>query len=203
MTKYGYCRTVIEDGKNLAIQEKLMEEELCDEIYSEVSSGISLKQSVVLDNLLQRLEEGDILVVSSLDCFSRKLDVTHGILMELFEKNIELHSLDTGILDDDFTWRIFLNGFESAMRLKRKFHAERLEKSRIAAKLEGVPSGGRARKYTVEELNHAMKLLETKSFNQVVKETNISRSTLLRESKRRKELLYSELNYKAKTLPDE
>ena len=41
---------------------------------------------------------------------------------------------------------------------------------------------GRPNKYTVKQMNHAMKLLETYSYNQVAEMTGISKSTLIRQN---------------------
>ena len=187
MSKYGYCRIANGDTERFTEQEQLMKEEFCDEIWLEVSKATSLKDSISLNELLQRLEKDDILVISSLDRLSPRLSVVHDILLELFTKGVDLHSLDTGLLCDDFTKRVFLNGFKSAMMVERVRHIEqRMEAKRIMKKREGARPEGRPIKYTLEQLDHAMELLQTKSFNQVAEETNISRSTLFRESKRRK-----------------
>jgi DNA invertase Pin-like site-specific DNA recombinase len=45
---------------------------------------------------------------------------------------------------------------------------------------------GRPRKWDNEQLDHALDLLQDHSYNQVVKMTGISKSTLIREKNRRK-----------------
>ncbi len=68
---------------------------------------------------------------------------------------------------------------------------ERTQEGKTIAKLNPSFKEGRPKKYTVYQLDEAMKLLEIMSFAQVEKEmarrgTKVSMSTLKRESKKRK-----------------
>ena len=68
---------------------------------------------------------------------------------------------------------------------------ERTQEGKTIAKLNPSFKEGRPKKYTVYQLDEAMKLLEIMSFAQVEKEmarrgTKVSMSTLKRERKKRK-----------------
>ena len=75
--------------------------------------------------------------------------------------------------------------------MERNMIVERTQEGKTIAKLNPSFKEGRPKKYTVYQLDEAMKLLEIMSFAQVEKEmarrgTKVSMSTLKRESKKRK-----------------
>ena len=55
----------------------------------------------------------------------------------------------------------------------------------LAIERRGRGSKGRPPKFDAEQLDHAMELLENHSYTQTAKLTGISKSTLIRERKRR------------------
>ena len=61
----------------------------------------------------------------------------------------------------------------------------RTQEGKAIAKAKDGFSEGRPKKYTDDELNWAMNLLETNSYTEVAEITNISKSTLIREVKKR------------------
>ncbi|WP_341323335.1 recombinase family protein [Solibacillus sp. FSL H8-0523] len=187
MTKYGYCRVANNSEGSLEIQKAMMQNEMCDEILAEVRSGIK-EPSDAFEDLMSRLKKGDTLVLFSLDRLSRDPIYLQFHVMKLFEKGVTIHSLDIGILDDEYTKSIFINTLDIALGMERNHRVERLkEGKRIAKQREGYVEG-RPKTYTPEQLEHAMKLLETKTYNEVAAETKISRSTLIREKSKRKNL---------------
>lgn len=71
--------------------------------------------------------------------------------------------------------------FERDMVVQRTQEGKAIAKATNPDFKEGHPP-----KYDQEQLDNSMALLETKSYSQVVKLTGISRTTLYREKKKRK-----------------
>lgn len=84
--------------------------------------------------------------------------------------------------------RFFLQTLLAVAEMERNLIVERTQEGKMIAKQNVGYKEGRPKKYTKQQLNHAMNLLATNSFRQVEELTGISMSTLKRESKKRKAL---------------
>ena len=109
-------------------------------------------------------------------------------MKKLFDKKIAVHILNIGIIEDTPTGRLIFNVFSAFAEFERDMILTRTQEGKMYARMHNPNfKEGRPKKYTVYQLDLAMKLLETDSYHEVEKKTGISVSTLCREHKRRLE----------------
>ena len=101
---YGYARvstaTQGRDGNSLEEQTAALEKYGCQEIITEAFSGKTMERPK-FQSLLERLQEGDTLVVCKLDRFARTAIEGVQTVRELFEKGINLVFLKERHIDTD------------------------------------------------------------------------------------------------------
>lgn len=182
--RYGYAR-VSTSGQDLEIQLQTLKAEGCDKIYAEKFSGTKCDREQ-FNELLSVLKKGDTLIVTKLDRFARSMTQGSQIVNDLINKGIRVHILNIGVLDNTAASKLIRNIFFSFAEFERDMIVERTQEGKALAKqdpnfVEGRPRTPKA------QLNHAIELLETKTYKQVVELSGISKSTLIREVRRRKE----------------
>lgn len=187
-TIYGYARVSTkkqaDDGNSLEDQEKKLRDAGATVIIKEKYTG-SVTKRPELDKLLQEIKPGDTLIVTTLDRIARS--TSHGIELidRLTEKNITVHILNLGTLNETPIGNLVRNVLLSFAEFEREMIVERTQAGRAIARQDPNYKEGRPKKYTPKKLDHAMELLETMSYKQVEEVTGISKSTLIREKKRR------------------
>ena len=88
-------------------------------------------------------------------------------------------------MDDSPTGRLIRNVMLCFAEFERDMIMQRTQEGRKIARQNPDYKEGRNNKYTDEQINHAMELLNSNhSYSQVVKMTGISKSTLIRERKK-------------------
>lgn len=98
--KYGYARTSTKwqatNGNSIEDQIKKLEAEGCEKIDQEAFTGTKTDRPQ-FNELLSKLEDGDILVITKLDRFART--TVNGIktVRELFDRGVRVHILNMGI----------------------------------------------------------------------------------------------------------
>lgn len=188
MKKIGYAR-VSSMGQELESQLSMLKEEGVSEenIYSEKRTGKSMAARPVFLKVLELLETGDTLVVTKLDRLARNTGEGIKVIEELFKKGVKVHVMNIGMLEDTTVGRFFLQILMAVAELERNMIADRMADGKAIAKLRPDYREGRPKKYEKKQLAHAMELLVDHSFNQVAELTGISKSTLVRESNKRKQ----------------
>ena len=187
-TIYGYARVSTkkqaDDGNSLEDQEKKLRDAGATVIIKEKYTG-SVNKRPELDKLLQEIKPGDTLIVTTLDRIARS--TSHGIELidRLTEKNITVHILNLGTLNETPIGNLVRNVLLSFAEFEREMIVERTQAGRAIARQDPNYKEGRPKKYTPKQLDHAMELLSTMSYKQVEEVTGISKSTLIREKKRR------------------
>ena len=183
MTTYGYARVSTKrqakDGNSLEAQESLLRENGATEIYRDVFTGTKSHRPE-LDNLLREIQPGDKLVVTKLDRIARSAADGMELIENLLQKGITVHILNLGVLDNTTTGKLIRNIMLCFAEFERDIIVERMQEGREMARLNPDYKEGRKLKYTKKQINHAMELLETQSYNQVAEATGISRRTLIR-----------------------
>lgn len=91
-----------------------------------------------------------------------------------------------GLLEDTTMGRFFLQTLLAVAEMERNLILERTQEGKAIAKQNPDYREGRKKVYTSKQLDHAIELLDTNSYNQVVALTGISKSTLIREVKKRR-----------------
>ena len=189
---YGYARVSTKgqdrDGNSLTAQEQALEDSGVDKIniFSDAFTGTKMERPE-FTKLKKVLLTGDTLVVTKLDRLGRSVSQASGIITELLEKDITINVLNLGILSNDSVNTLMRNVLLSFAQFERDMIVQRTQEGKAVAKATDPDfKEGRPPKFDQDQLNNAMKLLETRSYAQVVKLTGISKSTLVREKKKRR-----------------
>lgn len=189
---YGYARVSTKgqakDGNSLEAQEKALRDSGAEIIYKETFTGRETDRPE-LDKLLKGLQAGDRLIVSKLDRIARSAVKGIELVDSLLARGITVHILNMGILDDTPTGKLIRTIFLGFAEFERDMIVERTQEGKQIARENARKRGeifreGRPNKYTAQQMNHAMELLETYSYNQVAEMTGISKSTLIRQHNR-------------------
>ena len=183
MTTYGYARVSTKrqatDGNSLEAQEQVLRDNGATIIFKDVFTGTKAHRPE-LDNLLDKIKSGDKLVVTKLDRIARSAADGMELIENLLNKGITVHILNLGVLDTSTTGKLIRNIMLCFAEFERDIIVERMQEGREMARLNPEYKEGRKLKYTQKQIDHAMELLETKSYNQVAETTGISRRTLIR-----------------------
>ncbi|MGG1607411.1 recombinase family protein [Bacillus wiedmannii] len=180
--KYGYAR-VSTVSQELEIQLTALENEGCDNIYSEKFTGTKSDRPQ-LQEVLSILKEGDTLVVTKLDRLARNTVEGIEIVKGLFSKGVRVHVLNVGLLEDTTMGRFFLTTLLAVAEMERNLIVERTQEGKAIAKQRDDFREGRPNKYSKKQIEHALKLLETESYKEVENKTGISKSTLIRAKRK-------------------
>lgn len=178
MTKYGYAR-VSTVSQDLEVQLNRLKEEGCESIYSEKFTGTKKERPEFL-KLLEKLKEGDTMVVTKLDRFARSTVDAIQTVRTLFDKGVRVHILNMGIVEDTVTGRLIFNIMSSFAEFERDMIVERTQEGKMIAKQRPDFREGRPRKHSKQQVIHALKLLETHTYKQVEEMTGIQKRTLMR-----------------------
>lgn len=182
--KYGYAR-VSSLGQDLDTQIQILKDENYDEIFSEkITSNVSKKvKRMQLEKLLLKLQAGDTLVVTRLDRLARSTQQALTLIQELFEREVNIHILNIGRIENTPTGRLIFTVFSAFAEFERELIVERMHEGKQLAKLDPNFKEGRPKKYTKNQRNHAVNLLKQYSYKQVEDMTGISKTTLWRYKK--------------------
>lgn len=186
MTVYGYAR-VSGTSQDLEAQIQALKDAGATEIRHEKVTGTSTKDRTEFKRLLNELKAGDTLVVTKLDRFARSAEDAITIIKALVKRDVRVHILNMGIVEDTPTGRLMLTILAGFAEFERDMIVERLAEGKAIAKQRKDYREGRPRKYSREQINHAMKLLENHSYTKVAEMTGISKATLTRYRRKMKE----------------
>lgn len=185
MTIYGYAR-VSTAAQELEAQIQQLEKNGATVIYQEKFTGTKTDRPE-LNRLLRILQEGDTLMVTKLDRIARSATQGSELVKNLITKGIKVHILNMGLLDNTPASKLIRNIFFAFAEFERDMIVERTQEGKAIARQNPNYREGRKPTYTKKQLDHAIGLLKNNSYNQVVDLTGISKSTLIREVKKRKE----------------
>ena len=189
MGTYGYARvsTVKQvNGNSLDDQEQLLSGNGCHEIIIEQYTGKTTDRPK-LNDLIERLQPGDTLMVTKLDRLARTVREGSNLIQQLIAKDIAVTILNMGTISNKPMDRLMLNVMLAFAEFERDIIAERTQSGKAIARTKEGFKDGRPKKYTKAQMDHALQLLEQYSFTQVEKFTGISKSTLIRAKREQKE----------------
>ena len=185
---YGYARVSTRgqarDGTSLADQKQKLLAAGADRIYSDSCTGTNINRPQ-LSTLIDTLKPGDKLIITKLDRLSRSVRDGSNIIQQLHDRGVAVHVLNMGLIDNTPVGKLLLNVMLSFAEFERDVTIERLREGKEVARRKPGYREGRPRIDKVR-MDHAMELLITHSYSQVVDKTGISKSTLIREKRRRK-----------------
>lgn len=187
---FGYARVSTKsqarDGNSLDGQVQELKAAGAEKIYMDIFTGTKMGRPE-FDKLRQKLRKGDTLIVTKLDRLARSVSKASGLITELIDEGITINVLNLGILSNDSVNTLLRNILLSFAQFERDMIVQRTQEGKAVAKATN-PSfrEGRPRKWDDEQMDYAMNLLKKHSYSQVVKLTGISKSSLIREMKRRR-----------------
>ena len=183
---YGYSRvstkSQAKDGNSLEAQESVLKAAGAQKIYSDAFTGTKSHRPE-LDKLLEVIQPGDTLIVTKLDRIARSASQGTELIEALLKKDIIVHILNIGIMDSTPTGKLIRNILFSFAEFERDMIVERTQEGKAIAKQNPEFTEGRPKKYSRQQINHALDLLENHSYRQVCQMTGISKSTLIRSKK--------------------
>lgn len=184
--KYGYAR-VSTLGQELEAQIEVLKKEGCEIIYKEKFTGTRMERTE-FNKLLKQLEAGDTLVVTKLDRFARSVRAGIEVIKELFELGVRVHVLNMGIIENTPTGRLIFNIMMSFAEFERDMIVERTQEGKMIARQDSNYREGRPPKYSKKQIEHAIKLKENHTYKQVEELTGISKPTLYRALRKRRQI---------------
>ena len=187
--KFGYIRVSTRkqarDGNSLEAQREALTAAGAEKIYTDAFTGTRMERPE-WDKLRAQLRRGDVLIVTKLDRLARSVSQASGLITEMIDEGVTIHVLNLGVLSNDSVNTLLRNVLLSFAQFERDMIVQRTQEGKAVARATDPNfREGRPPKFDTEQLDHAMELLENHSYTQVVKLTGISKSTLIRERKRR------------------
>lgn len=184
---YGYCRVSTKgqakDGNSLDAQEQEILSRYSDaHIYKEAYTRTTTDRPV-FNEVIRQMQENDMLVVSKLDRLARNTEEGIKIVKNLFLKKCSVHVLNVGLLEDTAMGQFFITTLLAVAELERNQIIERCQTGKATARQNPDFTEGRPKKYSRQQVQHALDLLESHSYKQVEQMTGISKSTLIRAKK--------------------
>lgn len=178
---FGYAR-VSTEAQNLDRQLDALEKYGVDMIYNEKMTGTK-KNRPELTKLLDRITEGDTVVVESLSRLGRSTkDLIE--LTEIFQsKGVNLVSLKESIDTNSPTGKLLFTLMSAIAQFERDVIADRTREGLESARARGR-TGGRP-KADAEQVRKAIKLYKTGQYSvkEIEELTGIKKSTLYRNLK--------------------
>ena len=188
----GYARVSTRnqlDGNSLEQQLGLITNRYPTAIVYEESKS-SMKERKVFKKVIEALNEGDTLVVTTLDRFCRTVKEGLEIIDLLMEKGVRIHILNMGLIEDTPMGRLIVTNLLAFAEFERSMIVERTQTGKAIAKTKEGWKEGRPKLYTNEQLDNALSMLTVNGGNRSYKEVErllgISKSTLIRENSKRK-----------------
>lgn len=180
---YGYARVSTKgqarEGNSLEVQEKLLQENGAEKIFSDSFTGKKADRPE-LNNLLKTIHEGDTLMCTKLDRIARSLSDGSRLINDLIDREIKVNILNIGIMDNSPSSKLIRNIFFAFAEFEREMIVERTLEGKEIAKQNQDFREGRPKKYSRKQIDHALQLLHDNSYKQVEEMTGISKSTLIR-----------------------
>ena len=175
---FGYAR-VSTEAQNLDRQIDVLKKYGVDHVYTEKMTGTK-KDRPELSKMLDRMTDGDIIVVESLSRLGRSTkDLIE--LIELFHsKGVHLVSLKESIDTNTSTGKLLFTLMSAIAQFERDTIADRTREGLRAARARGR-TGGRP-KINTDNIKKAIKLYHTRQYSirEIEELTGIKKSTLYR-----------------------
>lgn len=137
--KIGYARVSTKE-QSFDLQLDALQKAGCEKIYHEVVSGARAERPV-LEQLLDTLRKGDVLVIWKLDRLGRSLKHLVELVNSLREQRIGLQSLNDPIDTTTAQGRLSFNLFASLAEFERDLICERTQAGLSAARNRGRKGG--------------------------------------------------------------
>ena len=186
----GYARVStkgqLKEGHSIEVQTRNILDRYDDaEIRVEQYTGTTMDRPI-FNKLIEDLKQGDTLVVTKLDRLARNTVEGISIVQELFNKGISVHVINIGLLENTSMGKFFITTLLAVAEMERNTIIERTQTGKAIAKTKEGFKEGRPKIYTSKQINNAIEMLKNNSYTEVAEITGISKSTLIREVRKRK-----------------
>ena len=178
--KIGYCR-ISTRAQNFNLQLDALNREGCDKIFKDTVSG-SKSSRPGLDEMLNNLRKGDIVIVYKLDRLGRSLRHLVELINDFSDRGVGLKSLNDPVDTTSAQGRLITNLFASIAEFERELIQERTKAGLDAARARGR-KGGRPKGLNKEAQSKAIVAATLYqegqlSIKQIAKQLKISKTTL-------------------------
>jgi len=191
--KVGYARVSTVD-QDLTIQKELLKEEGCKKIFVEKVSGTSTAPRTELKKAIDYVREGDTLVITKIDRLARSIIDLNKIVTELNGKGVNVKFIQDIIefkagSDVSAMQQLTFNMLGAFAQFERDLIVERTAEGRERARKQGKHLGRPAR--PKKDIERALQLYDEReqnkmSVNDISKLTNVPRSTIYHELRKRR-----------------
>lgn len=183
--RYGYARvsSVGQDkyGNSLEVQEKALCEAGAEVIIQEAYTGTK-KDRPKFQVLLNNLNEGDTLIVTKLDRFSRSASDGMTIIEDLLSRGVTVHVLNMGLMDNTPTGKLIRQIMFAFAEFEKDCIKERTKEGKTIARMREDYKEGR-KPVDEAKIELVNSLIEVgNSIVEACKQAGISRSTYYKYS---------------------
>lgn len=142
---YGYARVSsfgqARDGNSLEGQISVLKDRGCQVVYSEAFTGTT-NDRPKFNELICKLQEGDTLMVTKLDRFSRSASKGAELIKELLDRGVIVDILNMGRADNSPNGKLMLNILFAFAEFERDNIVERTSEGKAIAKAKGKRVSG-------------------------------------------------------------
>jgi DNA invertase Pin-like site-specific DNA recombinase len=178
--KYGYAR-VSTDGQSIDAQVRQLTKAGCKKVVREVASGAKTDRAR-LRQLLDKLDAGDVLMVTRLDRLARSTRDRLNILAAIADRKAGFRSLGDARADTTTAHgRLMLTVLDGLAEFERDLIRTRTSERRERAKARGVKLG-REPKLTEHQKREAIRRrdIDGETVREIARSYNVSHSTISR-----------------------
>lgn len=134
---YGYARVSTvgqaKDGNSLEAQEKLLKENGAAKIYRDAFTGAK-NDRPALNELMNILQLGDVLIVSKMDRLGRSISKTSELITELIDRGVTINILNLGVLNNGSMNTLLRNVLLAFAQFERDMIVERTSEGKAIAR---------------------------------------------------------------------
>ena len=186
--KYGYIRVSTRgqasEGNSLEAQREALRAAGADKLFEDVMTGRVVDRPA-FDKMLQVVHSGDEIIVTKLDRFARSVGQASELITKLIDDGVIVNVLNVGKLDNSSTGTLMRNMLLSFAQFERDLIVERTQEGKEIARQKPGYHEGRPQKFSKQQIEHELELLDNHSYSQVSEMTGISKSTLVRKKRER------------------
>ena len=179
---YGYMRVSTagqSKGNSFEEQERLLRKNGATELYQDAFTGTRTDRPN-FTILLNKLQDGDTLVITKLDRFARNTAEGLNVIQHLLERGVKVNILNMGTIDTTPTGKLILTVMLAFAEFERDMIVQRTTEGKAIARTKDNFVEGRPPKYDEDTVEAALELLEHYNYREVAAITGISKSTLYR-----------------------
>ena len=182
--KFAYARVSTRkqsrDGNGLDEQIAKLKTIGYDELVVEEFTGSTTKRPC-LDDLIERLQSGDTLIVTKLDRFARSTAEGSKLINDLLNRGVAVHILNMGLIDNTPTGKLIVHIMLAFAEYERDLIIERTQAGKEIARSKNGFRDGRP-PIAQKKKDFAVNLIvnQNKTYREVAELTGLSKSTLIR-----------------------